>query len=63
MNNYKVIKRIEDGWEDTADVGDILYVENYEGRCALFKAGKAICDVGSVYETHHCERMDNEEID
>lgn len=46
---YLVIKDIPSGWESEAKAGDILSVGNFSGFSVLFKDGKAVCDINSLY--------------
>ncbi|MWV44801.1 hypothetical protein GRF59_14365 [Paenibacillus sp. HJL G12] len=52
---YRVIKDIPDGWEGTAQVGDILTLGRWEGDPTLYKGKNAICDADSKYALEHCE--------
>ena len=54
---YRVIKEIQDGWETSANVGDILIRKTWEGVPTLFKGKKAVCDADSPYAINHCEAV------
>lgn len=51
---YKVIKKINEGWETGADIGEILSVELWEGEWTLMLHGKAVCDFYSELATDNC---------
>ncbi|MGC6589077.1 hypothetical protein ACPV3A_29550 [Paenibacillus sp. Dod16] len=52
---YRVIIDIQDGWEGSAKVGDILTLGKWEGDLTLYNGDKAVCDAGSPYALNHCE--------
>lgn len=58
MEQYKVIKDITESWAATATVGDILYVDKFEGYEALFKDGKPVCDIDSECARECCRPLD-----
>ena len=58
MSKYRVVKKIEEGWETGAEVGDILTVQNWNRDLTLMKDGKAVCDIDSRCAKECCERIE-----
>ncbi|MUT66045.1 hypothetical protein [Paenibacillus sp. NEAU-GSW1] len=58
--NYRVIKDIDDGWEISAKIGDILHVQWWEGAPTLMKGKKAVCDKDSKLANENCELIKEE---
>ncbi|GAA0347465.1 hypothetical protein GCM10008931_43440 [Oceanobacillus oncorhynchi subsp. oncorhynchi] len=54
---FEVIKDIEEGWETTAIIGDILAIQSWGGFLTLMKDNKAVCDLGSEYGSTHCVKI------
>ncbi|ASS66232.1 hypothetical protein [Paenibacillus sp. RUD330] len=57
---YRVIKDIQDGWEGSAKVGDVLTRAWWQGGPTLMNGKIAICDSDSPYALTHCEEIEED---